>query len=313
MRVLRKPATLFRADGHHALRLAPDPPRRVRTPAHAALATNLLLIGVTCQLPGAAMTTQSATSQRTSATEGSRSSRLCAGASPDQLAGAIRCRRRFLRFFPGGFRDDTYLAWERNYKAEAHSRWDQELGRRQFDNLLKARRFQDIATHAVRIESRTNLLFSFEKMALRDALRTRVGARTFAEGLYDLLYGHGRMATRFDRWCTTVGSLPRRQTRVLTWPVVTVFGFIAQPDRHMFLKPNVTRVAAAQYALPFHYQSQPNWNTYSELLAVATRVRHDLRDLAPRDMIDLQSFLWVQGSEEYRGRAFRAAHTTRIR
>jgi hypothetical protein len=25
----------------------------------------------------------------------------------------------------------------------------------------------------------------------------------------------------------------------------------------------------------------------------------DLRDLQPRDMIDIQSFLWVQGSDEY--------------
>jgi hypothetical protein len=28
-------------------------------------------------------------------------------------------------------------------------------------------------------------------------------------------------------------------------------------------------------------------------------VRRDLRDLRPRDMIDLQSFIWVQGSDEY--------------
>jgi hypothetical protein len=36
------------------------------------------------------------------------------------------------------------------------------------------------------------------------------------------------------------------------------------------------------------------------LLAFAEVVRHDLQDLRPRDMIDIQSFLWVQGSEEYR-------------
>jgi len=26
---------------------------------------------------------------------------------------------------------------------------------------------------------------------------------------------------------------------------------------------------------------------------------YNLRDLRPRDMIDVQSFLWVQGSDEY--------------
>ena len=191
--------------------------------------------------------------------------------------------------------------------------WDAQLGRSEFRELLKARRFQEIATRAIRIESRTNLLFSFEKMALRDAVRATLGSRAFATGMYDFLHGRGSVASRFDRWCAVVGSLPRRQTRVLTWPVVTVFGFIAQPDRHMFLKPNVTRVAASQYGVTFHYQSRPNWNTYNELLSLATRVRSDLRDLGPRDMIDLQSFLWVQGSDEYRGRAFRPAQTKRIR
>ena len=88
---------------------------------------------------------------------------------------------------------------------------------------------------------------------------------------------------------------------------------IAQPDQHIFLKPNVTRVAAAQYGYDLHYTSRPNWGTYSELLERAALVRGDLHDLAPRDMVDLQSFLWVQGSEEYRGRTFRAAQTTRIR
>jgi hypothetical protein len=31
-------------------------------------------------------------------------------------AGAAKCRRKFLRFFHEGFRDETYIAWERGYK-----------------------------------------------------------------------------------------------------------------------------------------------------------------------------------------------------
>ena len=45
-------------------------------------------------------------------------------------SGARRCRRKFLSAFPGGFRDATYLDWERDYKWEAHQRWEQALGRR---------------------------------------------------------------------------------------------------------------------------------------------------------------------------------------
>ena len=80
---------------------------------------------------------------------------------------------------------------------------------------------------------------------------------------------------------------------------MTVFGFIAQPERHIFLKPNVTRVAARKYGVEFAYTSRPNWATYESLLNFAALVRRDVRDLRPRDMIDTQSFIWVQGSDEY--------------
>jgi hypothetical protein len=65
------------------------------------------------------------------------------------------------------------------------------------------------------------------------------------------------------RWREVVAALPRKQTRVFTWPVVTVFGFIALPDEHIFLKPNVTRADAREYDFDFLYRSQPNWETYS--------------------------------------------------
>ncbi len=228
-------------------------------------------------------------------------------------AAVQRCRRRFLRFFPDGFTDDTYLDWERNYKADAHERWRADLNRSAFRRLLEADEVGEIMARAIRIESRTNLVFSFEKIALRDAIRTADSARAMASGLYHLLHGAGGIQQRFEQWCETVASLPRRQTRVLTWPIVTVFPFLAQPDRHIFLKPNVTRVAAAQYGFDFPYQSRPNWRTYASLLALADLVQADLRDLHPRDMIDVQSFLWVQGSDEYRGRTFRPAQTTSLR
>ena len=218
-----------------------------------------------------------------------------------ETEGAERCRRKFLRFFPGGFRDEKYVAWERGYKWETHERWEEALPRAEFRRLLRAGEFGEAAARAVRVEQRAlySMLFSFEKMALRDAVRTPAGARTFAEGLYEFLHGAGSLERRFERWVAAVESLPRRQTRVLTWPLVTVFGFIAQPRTHIFLKPNVTRAAAREYEYDFQYRSRPSWEVYANLLDFAETVRRDQRGLRPRDMIDIQSFLWVQGSDEY--------------
>ena len=218
----------------------------------------------------------------------------------EQISPAARhCRRKFLRFFPGGFQDETYLAWERDYKWNANRDWERVLNQSTFSRLLREGDHAEVALRAVRIEARTNLIFSFEKMALRDAVKSAAGARMFATGLYHFLHGKKRMQERFDAWCDVVAQLPRQQTRVSTWPIVTVFGFLAQPEKHIFLKPNVTRTAAHEYGFPFHYQSRPEWRIYANCLEFAETVRGDLEDLGPRDMIDLQSFIWVQGSSEY--------------
>ena len=216
-------------------------------------------------------------------------------------SGAPRCRRKFLRHFPGGFRDATYLEWEREYKVEAHERWTQALGQDELSRLIGTGGFAEVAQRAVRVEQRTrhSMIFSFEKMALRDAVKTAQGAEAFARGLHAFLHGSAPLEERFEAWVDAVASLPRRQTRVLTWPMVTVWGFLAQPKVHIFLKPTVTRIAAQKYDYPLTYRSRPNWETYASLLDLAAIVKRDLRDLKPRDMIDIQSFLWVQGSDEY--------------
>jgi hypothetical protein len=216
--------------------------------------------------------------------------------------GAQRCRRKFELFYPDGFADETYLVAERSYKERAHLEWQAELGPTEFRKLLARGEFRQIADTAVRIESHTNLLFSFEKMALRDAVKTPAGARLFATELYAFLWGRGSQQRKFEDWVQAVSDLPRRQTRVLTWPLVTVFGFIARPDRHLFLKPMVTRRAARRYGFDFEYGTEPAWDVYRSLLTFAAIIRRDL-DRKPgfraRDMIDLQSFIWVQGSHEY--------------
>ena len=210
-----------------------------------------------------------------------------------------QARRKFLRYFPDGFHDPKYLDWERGYKWEAHERWQTELGQGTHRALIDVGEYAEVAARAVRIESRTNLLFSFEKMALRDAVREPEGAQAFAEGLYELLYGHDDLPARFEHWCDVVANLPRRQTRVLTWPLATVFGFIAQPETHFFLKPNVTRTGARAYGHDLPYGLRPSWPRYAALLDFAETLRDDLADLRPRDMIYLQSFVWVLGSDEY--------------
>lgn len=225
-----------------------------------------------------------------------------AGASNVIYLGAALCRRKFELFYPDGFEDETYLVAERSHKERAHLEWESELGAASFRKLLARGEFRQLADTAVRIESRANLLFSFERMALRDAVKAPAGARLFATELYAFLYGHGSSQRRFNDWVEALSDLPQRKSRVLTWPVATVFGFIARPDRHLFFKPRSMRKAAHLYGYALGYGATPSWAQYQDLLTFAAVVRRDL-DRKPgfkaRDMIDLQSFMWVQGAAEY--------------
>jgi len=210
----------------------------------------------------------------------------------------LKLKNKFLKHFPKGFADKKYIAWERDYKWQAHLKFQQLLNVKEFERLLKEHDYREIADRAVKTESRTNLLFSFEKMALRDAVKTGNGAELFAKGLYEYIYGKASLEERFNAFSEMLALLPRKQTRVRTWPLQTVFGFIANPKEFIFLKPRVTQEAAEKYGFDFKYTSKPNWDTYKSYLDFAKQVKHDLR-LHPKDMIDLQSIIWTMGSDEY--------------
>src|SRR3954462_9655753 len=63
-----------------------------------------------------------------------------------QLSGpALRCRSKFLRYYPKGFFDADYLDLERGYKWTAHERWSSDLSKREMQGLLRARAFSEIA------------------------------------------------------------------------------------------------------------------------------------------------------------------------
>lgn len=211
---------------------------------------------------------------------------------------ALRFRRKFERFFPEGFQDQTYLDRERIPKWNAHERWCEELAPDRFRGLLKNGRYDEITWRAIGIGSAAGVMAPQEKAALTDAVRPPDAARAFAIGLWEFLQASPGAET-FERWSRVLESLPWLEDSRPTWPMATVFGFIARPDRDMALKPVVTRVAAREYGFDFWYHAQPNPRTYRSLHEFAATILLDLRDLGPSDMIDIHSFIWVQGAGEY--------------
>jgi hypothetical protein len=200
---------------------------------------------------------------------------------------------KFLRFYPGGFSDPLYRRNERDYEWAAHEAWHELLNEPEFDRLLTAEDYQEVCRRALRVESKTNLLALFEKAALHDAVQAEKSARVFAYGLYDLVYGEDECEKRFEEFAKDLASLPAKQASPVKWTIMTIFPFLAHPSDHLFLKPNVTKAAAKRRRFSLNYRPELNWMTYSCLLRFAEALREELADLNPRDMIDIQSYVWV--------------------
>jgi hypothetical protein len=217
------------------------------------------------------------------------------------LPGLAAAKRRFREIFPRGFADPTYLAWERDYKWAAHLAWRAALNQSAWRRLLEAGDHREICARIVRFYARSklNMLALYEWMALREALEDSRGARILAPALYDLVHGGDAFGSRLERFVETLDRVPQRQTRLAKWPVVTLFPFVAQPTRHLVVKPRLMKRTAEQLGFEIAYRPQPNAATYTAVVRAASVVRQALARWNPRDLIDVQGFIWVTSSEEY--------------
>lgn len=70
-------------------------------------------------------------------------------------SGAARCRQKFLRYFPEGFRDADYIDLEREYKWNAHLHWEEALNRSAMRSLIREREYRELGVRAVPCYSQT--------------------------------------------------------------------------------------------------------------------------------------------------------------
>jgi hypothetical protein len=80
---------------------------------------------------------------------------------------------------------------------------------------------------------------------------------------------------------------------------VTLFPFVAQPAYHLIVKPRLMKRAAERLGFELTYRSQPNAKTYAAVMNAAKRLKTALASWHPRDLIDVQGFIWVTSSDEY--------------
>ncbi len=199
-------------------------------------------------------------------------------------------KKSFLKQFPDGFHGSSYQEKERDYKVDAYRLASKLLARDKFKNPLTSDDCDRICEGAKRVLQATNLVFPNEKIKFLDALKSERHRQQFAVALFDILFDEASLEVRFVRLCDVLSEMAADK-----WTLATYFQFICQPKRYMFMKPLVTIRAAEICAFDLNYKPQPNWLTYQKLLKFAEYLKGALADLQPRDMIDVQSFIWCTG------------------
>lgn len=204
----------------------------------------------------------------------------------------------FKQFFPLGFNDPAYegnrKTGERHYKVAAHKAFNEALGGGKAEQLLAEGRVAELTQRLLHVDAQTNLLHpNWDKAPLRDGLRDEQAAEHFHRTLFALLELPEPTQTAFEDFIRALDALPAPGSAVATWPVATVFLFLSQPDRHMFFRPKFTQEAAQRLAYELNYAPHPNWRTYSSLRDFSFRLLEELKPLGARDLIDVQSFIYV--------------------
>ncbi|HYE87502.1 MAG TPA: hypothetical protein VEA16_14165 [Vicinamibacterales bacterium] len=201
---------------------------------------------------------------------------------------------RFLRKYANGFVDAWYRSSYRDARLAQHHRWNELLPPGRLRELA-ADQPHIAAQHILNIvEMREKPLLhpKLELPRLRAALMRTEKMTTFAIALADVLDADRPSAAQYEAYLAAFGALesPPRTTP-LPWPVVTALPFIAQPDKHMFVKPTPTRAAAAGLGFDLKFKSMPNWTTYDRVLAFSVDLHAFIKPRSGQDMIDVQAFM----------------------
>ncbi|MBF0098802.1 MAG: hypothetical protein HQM04_18145 [Magnetococcales bacterium] len=202
-----------------------------------------------------------------------------------QMPGMIE---RFTTQFPEGFYGGRHFEEERNYKVAASDYCQEAFSEPEMKRILETEDWSELFHRVKKLVSMTNLIQgSFEKPKLLDAIKDAKHAENFYHALYAHLHGGGTPSERLGRFAEVL-----EQMDLLKWTYATYFLFLNEPAVCMFVKPEGIKKSIQLACYPLVYDSTPSAVLYAEILKFSEWLKDQISKLEPRDMIDVQSFIW---------------------
>lgn len=201
---------------------------------------------------------------------------------------------KFLNKFNGGFPDAWYRSSHRDARLAQTKLWNELLPAGQLREL-SAEKPHIAAQHILKVldlREKPLLHVKNELPRLRAAFMRTEMMTPFLLALADLLDADKVTPAHFDAYIAAFNALesPAKKTP-MTWPIVTSLLFIAQPEKHMFVKPTPMRNAAAGLGFELRFKPSPNFTTYDRVLAFSNELLEFIKPRSGTDMIDVQAFV----------------------
>jgi len=207
---------------------------------------------------------------------------------------------RFRQAFEDGFQDEQYALRERNWKWAKHELWQDTVSEGGFRALATASPEKAAALVEKMIQTKAPMLHpQGEIVPLRDAIHRPGNTAIYFSTLADLLEAPALTPEVFDNHLQALRSWPLMGSGDLAkWTILTIIPFLAQPSRHMFLKPERTKEITRRLGVDILYSATPKWDTYERMLAFSNSLLDYLKPHGAQDMIDVQSFIWAVTSSD---------------
>ncbi|MBS0512918.1 MAG: hypothetical protein JSR42_17260 [Proteobacteria bacterium] len=195
---------------------------------------------------------------------------------------------RFREVYPGGFYGEKQASEERENKVAASLLCKTLFQCENLSRLIESKNWIELHDCLKQVVSATNLIQgSFEKPKLLDKLIQPATAEVFFEALRSCLYGDGDFIDRFDDFCDVLD-----QADLAKWTYATYIPFLLEPEKYIFVKPEMLKHCIEKSNHWIVYESRPSGKKYREIIEYADWLKNKIKELAPRDMIDVHSFMW---------------------